>query len=81
LRQRRPSAIDALTEPPLEIQHDCRAAELPAPCEFIEIRWTIRSHDTDRADPALAIRLAWEPAELHRQFARCEGDVGTRRTA
>ena len=63
------------------IQHDGRAAELPAAREFIEIPWSIGGHDTDRADPAPAIRLARDPAELHRQFASFEGDAGMRRTA
>ncbi|WP_225705921.1 hypothetical protein [Bradyrhizobium cenepequi] len=48
--------------------------------EFIEIPWTIGGHYADRADPALAIRLAANPAELHRQFAFLEGNGGMRRT-
>jgi hypothetical protein len=38
------------------IQHDGRAAELSAPCEFIEFPWSIFSHNPDRADPTPAIR-------------------------
>jgi hypothetical protein len=63
------------------IQHDGRAAELSAAREFIEISWSIGSYDADRADPAPAIRLASDPAELHRQFAFFEGNAGMRRTA
>jgi hypothetical protein len=62
------------------IQHDGRAAELSAAREFIEISWSICSYDADRAYPAAAIRLARDPAELHRQFAFSENDAGMRRT-
>src|SRR6202171_6140144 len=63
------------------IQHDGRAAELSAAREFIEIPWGIGGHDADGADPAPAIRLASDPAKLHRQFAFFEADAGMRRTA
>src|SRR4051812_7952738 len=62
------------------IQHDGRAGELPATREFIEIPWSILSHDTDRADPVPAIRLASDPAKLHRLVASFEGN-GSHRTA
>src|ERR1700741_411559 len=49
------------------IQHDCRAAELSAAREFIEITRSIGRHDADRAAPASPIRLASDPAKLHWQ--------------
>jgi hypothetical protein len=58
-----------------------RAVELTPARELIEITWTIGGDDADRADPAAAIRLARDPAELHRQFAFFEGDAGMCRTA
>src|SRR5262245_44173142 len=49
--------------------------------ESIEIPWGLAGDDTDCADPAPAIRLASDPAELHRQFASFKRDAGMRRTA
>ena len=62
------------------IQHDGRAAELTPACEFIEVTWTIRGDDADRADPTPTVRLARDPAEPHRHFAFFEGDAGVRPT-
>jgi hypothetical protein len=56
-RQRRPRAIESLTEPPLE-SSTIVAPPSCRPREFIEIPWTVGGHDADRADPAPAIRLA-----------------------
>jgi len=52
-----------------------------APGEIIEILRRVRGHDADRADPAPTIRLAFDPAEPHRQFSLFERNAGTRRTA
>src|SRR4029453_5463390 len=62
------------------IQPDGRAAERSAGWEFIKTPWGVGSYDAARADPAAAIRLARDPAELHRQFACFENDAGMRRT-
>jgi len=47
----------------------------------LRIPRSLGGHDTDRADPAPATRLAIDPAELHRQSAFFEGDAGMRRSA
>jgi hypothetical protein len=49
--------------------------------EIVEIPWGLGGDDADCADPASAIRLASDPAELHRQFPFSEGNAGKRRTA
>src|SRR5262249_21966494 len=49
--------------------------------EIIEMPWGLGGDDADCADPASAIRLAGDPAELHRQLASFEGNAGARRTA
>src|SRR5262245_65593125 len=49
--------------------------------ESIEMPWGLGGDDADCANPASAIRLASDPAELHRQFAFFEGNAGARRTA
>ena len=63
------------------IQHDGRAAELASARELVELPRAVRGDDADGADPAPAIGLAGDPAELHRQFAFFEGAAGVRRIA
>ena len=63
------------------IQHDSFALELMIARESIEIAWGLGANDADCADPASAIRLASDPAELHRQLAFFEGGAGIRRAA
>jgi len=81
-----------LPEPPSErdrvvdraaagVQHNSFALDLMIAREIIEMPWGLGGDDADCADPASAIRLASDPAELHRQFASFEGNAGTRRTA
>jgi hypothetical protein len=63
------------------MQHDSFALELTIAREIIEIPWGIGDDYADCADPASAIRLTSDSAELHRQFVFFEGNVGVRRTA
>src|SRR5258708_22966915 len=63
------------------IKQDGGAAEMPTACEIVEIPGAVSGDDADRADTAPAIRLASDPAELHRRFAFFEGDAAIRRTA
>src|SRR6185369_17831914 len=48
------------------VEHDGRAAELASAGEVVEVFRCISSDDADRADPAAAVGLAGDPAELHR---------------
>src|SRR5262249_39283934 len=49
--------------------------------EIIEMPWGLDGDDADCADPASAVRLTGDPAELHRQFAFFEGNASTCRTS
>ena len=63
------------------IQHDGCAAELAIPGELVERLGAIRRDDADGRDPALAVRLATNPRELHRLLAFLEGAAGICRIA
>src|SRR5258708_6602658 len=62
------------------IQYDGRAAEFASARKVVEILRAIRCYDADGADPAPAIRPAFDPAKSHRQFALFEGDACMRRS-
>ena len=58
------------------IQHDGGAMKFTPACEFLELVRAVGCHDADRADPAAAIRLAYDPVKMHRQFAFFERTGG-----
>src|SRR5207245_4134175 len=63
------------------VEHHGRAAELAGAGKLLEIPGRISGDDADRADPAAAVRLAGDPAELHWQLALFEGCTGMSRGA
>src|SRR5205085_6793716 len=46
------------------IQHDGGATKLTLACELVEFFRGVGGYDTDRADPAAAVRPTGDPAEL-----------------
>ena len=52
------------------IQHDGGSVKVAAAGEFVEILRGIAGDNSDRADPAPAIRLACHPGKLHRRLMR-----------
>src|SRR5450631_445596 len=62
------------------IQHDGRAAEIAVTGEFVEISRGVASDDSDRADPAAAIRFASDPGKVHRKLMLLEHSTGVSRS-
>ena len=51
------------------IQHQRRAAKIPAMGKIFKILEAVGGDNADCADPSAAVRLACHPAKLHRQLA------------
>ena len=70
-----------IDRPTVGIQHDGRAAEIAVAGEFVEISRSAAGDDSDRADPAAAIRFASDPGKVHRKLMFLEHSTGVNGSA
>src|SRR5450755_1505785 len=69
-----------IDRPTIGIEHDGPASEIAVAGEFVELFRSVAGDDSDRADPAAAIRFACDLGKVHRTFMFFEHGAGVSRS-